>query len=59
MRTLLLIVCLLLIACPKKIETKSLDEQEREQRLKDLLEEEDFDDIPESTSTSEDDNASD
>lgn len=59
MRILLLIVCLLLIACPKQTETKSIEDKEREQRLQELLEEEDFDDIPEASERDEPSNASD
>ena len=58
MRLLLLISCLILLGCPKNTETKSIEEKEREQRLKDLLEE-DFDEIPEASDREEDPNASD
>ena len=59
MRILLLLACLLLIGCPKNTDTKSIEDKEREQRLQDLLDEEDFDDIPESSGDDETTNASD
>tara|TARA_B100000214_G_C23868508_1_gene581469 strand:+ start:474 stop:644 length:171 start_codon:yes stop_codon:yes gene_type:complete len=50
-KTFLIIALLLLIGCPKK-DLKTIEEIEREEQLKKLLEEEDeiWDDLPESDS---------
>ena len=42
-----LILPLLLLGCPKQ-PIKTLDETDREEKLKELLEEEEFEDLPES-----------
>lgn len=42
-----LIFPLLLLGCPKQ-PIKTLDEADREEKLKELLEEEEFEDLPES-----------
>ena len=47
MSRILLILLPFLIGCPKQ-PPKSLDDVEREQKLKELLEEEEFEDLPES-----------
>ena len=46
MRFFLIFAAGLLTACPKH-PAKSLDEAEREEKLRELLEEEEFDDLPE------------
>ncbi|MDB4337558.1 hypothetical protein OAA09_00910 [bacterium] len=55
MRIILLSMFLILVACPKHKNKKTIEEQEREKRLESLLEEEEFDDIPENTSASDTD----
>ena len=47
MRHTFLILFPFLLGCPKQ-PPKPLDEAEREERLKELLEEEEFEDLPES-----------